>query len=188
MLVVEWNVIYPDSVTPWLYLGGVRTVQSTAVLDELHASHVLTLGRGLEIATLVPGVHTQLVIAVDDLESVDLAAHFSECITFLYDALSKPPSAAVVHCFLGRSRSASVVIAFLMWAYRLTCACVTAYVRSRRACVAPNAGFCGQLMAFERCIAPLGPPLATSCSAETFAVRPTPRAESLPRNLSGSHF
>lgn len=56
----------------------------------------------------------------------------------------------LVHCQAGVSRSATVVIAYLMKHTLMTMTDAYKYVRSRRPVVSPNLNFMGQLLEFER--------------------------------------
>jgi protein-tyrosine phosphatase len=55
-----------------------------------------------------------------------------------------------VHCYAGRSRSATVVIAWLMRTRHLSMDDAFALVRSKRELVHPNVGFVSQLRDYER--------------------------------------
>jgi hypothetical protein len=54
---------------------------------------------------------------------------------------------ALVHCQMGVSRSATVVVAFLMWAFDMSLDTALAFAESRRSCVSPNPGFLAVLRA-----------------------------------------
>ena len=55
----------------------------------------------------------------------------------------------LVHCYLGASRSATFVIAFLMWKNKLSFVNAFNFTRERRRIVFPNNGFLMQLRLFE---------------------------------------
>ena len=56
----------------------------------------------------------------------------------------------MVHCYAGVSRSATIIIAYLMQEKRLTFVEALKYVRRRRPIVCPNFGFQKQLLDFEK--------------------------------------
>jgi len=63
---------------------------------------------------------------------------------------SKPKRGILVHCLMGRSRSASIVIAYIMRKYRLKYPAAFSYVRAKRSVVQPNIGFVKQLELWGR--------------------------------------
>ncbi len=60
-----------------------------------------------------------------------------------------PASAVLVHCMQGRSRSASVVAAYLMRYHGHTPTSAVTYMQQRRSIVQPNAGFMEQIEAYH---------------------------------------
>ena len=54
-----------------------------------------------------------------------------------------------VHCYAGISRSATIVIMYIMRFHRMTFNQAFAYVKEKRNCVDPNQGFLEQLKSFE---------------------------------------
>ena len=73
---------------------------------------------------------------------------FEKAISFIKDAKEKQER-VLVHCFAGISRSASVTIAFIMHEMRVSMLEAHDFVRERRVCICPNAGFVKQLLQFE---------------------------------------
>lgn len=55
----------------------------------------------------------------------------------------------LVHCKMGKSRSASVVIAFVMKTYNWSLQKALDFVKSKRSCINPNDGFMKQLEIYE---------------------------------------
>lgn len=56
----------------------------------------------------------------------------------------------LVHCFAGKSRSTSVVLAWLLQDQGMRLQDALALVQARRAGAQPNSGFLAQLASFER--------------------------------------
>ncbi len=60
-----------------------------------------------------------------------------------------PAGVVLVHCYAGVSRSASVVIGYLMWKRGWGFQRAYDHVRKARPCISPNYGFKMQLQQFE---------------------------------------
>lgn len=101
---------------------------------------------------LVPshrGQFSYRVIHVQDEVEEDIVAHFPKCFSFIDGALKSEAGSCLVHCAAGRSRSAAVVVGYLMWSEGLSMDDALAQVRAARPCVALNPGFVDQLRVFE---------------------------------------
>ena len=86
-------------------------------------------------------IHKKIIIA-DDFNQ-NIIKYFGECLNFI-----KGDEKVFVHCLAGSSRSASFVIAYLMWSQKKTFSEAFDYVRSMRY-ISPNDGFQEQLKMFE---------------------------------------
>ena len=56
----------------------------------------------------------------------------------------------LVHCWAGASRSATIVIAYIMWKYKTSVEDAINYVLQKRTQILPNSGFQKQLKIFEK--------------------------------------
>ncbi|KAJ0762870.1 putative phosphoric monoester hydrolase [Helianthus annuus] len=79
---------------------------------------------------------------------VNIAQYFDDCFGFINEA--KRTGSVLVHCFAGRSRSATVVVAYLMKTHGMRSSKALNLVKSKRSVVAPNAGFILQLQSYEK--------------------------------------
>ncbi|XP_069476311.1 dual specificity phosphatase 28 [Ambystoma mexicanum] len=90
----------------------------------------------------------KLRIPVSDDPSENLYCHFEQCFKTISDALAMGGK-CLVYCKTGRSRSATVCIAYLMKDRRLKREDAFQIVKKARPVVAPNEGFWSQLEKYE---------------------------------------
>ena len=84
----------------------------------------------------------------DIVEETNVARSLREACNYLDDArLHSAPT--YVHCKAGKSRSVTVVLAYLIHANAWTLKVAYAYVAERRKGISPNIGFVAELMQFE---------------------------------------
>lgn len=84
----------------------------------------------------------------DNVEAKGVQEDMEQACAFLDDARLHD-SPVYVHCRAGKSRSVSVVMAYLIHAHRWTLKHAYAYVAEKRPDISPNIGFVSCLMAFE---------------------------------------
>ena len=87
-------------------------------------------------------IHKKIKIA--DIYSQNIIQYFGECLNFI-----KGDEKVFVHCLAGSSRSASFVIAYLMWSQKKTFSEAFDFIKSIRF-ISPNDGFQEQLKMFEK--------------------------------------
>ena len=108
--------------------------------------HILNVTR--EIDNFFPGMFNYLNIRVYDDEKTDLLKHWDD--TFKYISRARAEGSKVlVHCKMGISRSASVVIAYAMKAYNWDFKKAFEYVKQKRNCIKPNCSFMSQLETYQ---------------------------------------
>lgn len=87
----------------------------------------------------------QKLIILDDTVDEDLLAKLGEACDWIDECISSNDGGVLVHCLIGQSRSASVVIAYIMRKEKLDFEAALAKVKRKRGIVKPNEGFQKQL-------------------------------------------
>lgn len=93
---------------------------------------------------------THLRIAVADTFDENLGSRFAEACDFLDFAMAQHKGNILVHCQMGASRSASIILCYLLkkWRHMSLQQCLH-FVQQQRAVVMPNPSFMAQLMEWE---------------------------------------
>lgn len=101
-----------------------------------------------EIDNFFPGTFEYFNVRVYDDEKTNLLKYWDD--TFRYISRAKAEGSKVlVHCKMGVSRSASVVIAYAMKAYQWEFQQALEHVKKRRSCIKPNKNFLNQLETYS---------------------------------------
>ncbi|KAJ2500028.1 tyrosine/serine/threonine protein phosphatase [Coemansia sp. RSA 1972] len=135
----------PQQIMPYLYLGGEQNVTSVQ-LNKSNITRVLNVAREVQ-GFRVPNVESRHV-QWDHNES-DLAQHFDSTFAYIDEARSQHRG-ILVHCQLGVSRSASLVVAYVMRTMHVGFEAAYEYVRQRAPCISPNIALIAQLSEYGR--------------------------------------
>ncbi|XP_018533917.1 dual specificity protein phosphatase 12 [Lates calcarifer] len=136
-------------VDPGLYIGTAADLNDRQVLADADVTHILSVD-SVDPAPLLPadgGFRRKWVNVLDEVTS-DLLSHMDECFLFIQEAVDGG-RAAIVHCQAGRSRSATIVTAYLMKRYQLSFSEAYHRLRSVKQDVQVNSGFEEQLCLYE---------------------------------------
>ena len=102
-----------DLVITNVYLGSLMDALDIRLLDEKGVTHIVDLANAAELEDEDDPDRTRLRVVVDDLEHSDISVHFGKINKFMFDAIASGGS-VLVHCFEGKSRSATAVVQYLM--------------------------------------------------------------------------
>lgn len=144
----------PDTVpacilSEFLYLGSQDAVTAENVL-KYKWTHILSVGIPTPSVELPSSVKCKYLPCLD-LPDADLLHYvLPVSIEFIEEARHSPQGCVLVHCNAGVSRSASVVIGYLMQRRDMSAEDAYNLVKSWRPCIQPNAGFMQQLRKSSR--------------------------------------
>lgn len=143
---------HADEVWPGLYLGDQDMANNRRELRRLGITHVLNAShsrwRGTPEAYEGLGIR-YLGVEAHDSPAFDMSIHFQTAADFIHRALSQPGGKILVHCAVGVSRSATLVLAYLMLYHHFTLVEAIKKVKDHRGII-PNRGFLRQLLALDR--------------------------------------
>ena len=128
-----------------IWLGNLAAAQNIQALQDRGIIKVLTVMNGSNLKYNIEDGFIHKKVEVVDLGDQNIIQYFGECLNFI-----EGEERVLVHCSAGASRSATIVIAYLMWAKRMTYEKASEFVRNKRYVVCPNFGFREQLKLFER--------------------------------------
>ncbi|XP_076909514.1 dual specificity protein phosphatase 1-like [Bidens hawaiensis] len=138
----------PSQIEEGLYLGSVEAANNKTLLKSLNITHILTVASS--IPPPFPNDFSYKTLDVHDRGDVNIAQFFDDCFSYITEA--KRTGSVLVHCFAGRSRSVSVVVAYLTKRHGMSSSKALKLVKSKRSVAAPNAGFILQLQNYEKSV------------------------------------
>jgi len=161
-----------EIVDGFLFLGDADQAVSQDCLSASNITHVINItiyeslkphpdwmiidGSPLvsEVGDGGPEMRKRLFFNLQDHEHVQISAAFSQSTAFIEDAVKTQvapgvPSRVFVHCMAGRSRSVTLILAYLMSSRQMSLRQALDLVKVRRPMACPNVGFLKQLQQLE---------------------------------------
>ncbi|XP_063002241.1 dual specificity protein phosphatase 10-like [Elgaria multicarinata webbii] len=135
-------------ILPFLFLGNERDAQDLERMLSLNVGHVLNVTTHLPLYHADSGRLRYKRLPATDNSRQDLRQYFEEAFEFIEEA-HQSGKGVLIHCQAGVSRSATIVIAYLMKHTLMTMGDAYKYVKGRRPVISPNLNFMGQLLEFE---------------------------------------
>ncbi|XP_053520011.1 dual specificity protein phosphatase 13 isoform X1 [Artibeus jamaicensis] len=142
-----------NEVWPNLFLGDAHAARDRSKLTQLGITHVVNVAAGkFQVDTGAKFYHGMPLeyygIEAEDNPFFDLSVYFLPVARYIRTALSVPQGRVLVHCAMGVSRSATVVLAFLMIYENMTLVEAIQTVQAHRD-ICPNSGFLRQLQVLD---------------------------------------
>ena len=134
-----------DEIIENLYLGNFSASENIQQLKDLGIKKVLSVIDFNDFPNYKDEKIIHKSVEVSDFDYQNIIQYFGECLNFI-----KGEEKILVHCMAGASRSATIVIAYLMWIQKMKFDDALNFVKSKRPIVDPNDGFREQLKIFEK--------------------------------------
>uniref|UniRef100_A0A2K6UAF6 Dual specificity protein phosphatase 13B n=1 Tax=Saimiri boliviensis boliviensis TaxID=39432 RepID=A0A2K6UAF6_SAIBB len=142
-----------NEVWPSLFLGDAYAARDKSKLTQLGITHIVNAAAGkFQVDTgakFYRGMSLEYYgIEADDNPFFDLSVYFLPVARYIRAALSLPQGRVLVHCAMGVSRSATLVLAYLMIYENMTLVEAIQTVQAHRN-ICPNSGFLRQLQVLD---------------------------------------
>ena len=142
-------ILEPGQNIGGLHLGDFTSAQDSAYFTSHKISCVLTVAACDFLICPKDTIRYHKIINADDVPSFKLNEHFKECFQFIHEHRNKGRG-VLVHCMAGVSRSATIVIGYLMTVYpAMNLESAFNHVRKKRRIIRPNDGFLEQLRKYD---------------------------------------
>lgn len=140
---------FPVEILPHLYLGNAQNSGDRDALNRHKIRYIINVTPNLPNVFDECGSFKYMKIPIADHWSQNLASFFPKAIQFI-DEARESGVGVLVHCLAGISRSVTITVAYLMYKEKLNLEEAYEYVRVKKANIAPNFNFMGQLQDFQQ--------------------------------------
>uniref|UniRef100_H3ARA7 Dual specificity phosphatase 10 n=1 Tax=Latimeria chalumnae TaxID=7897 RepID=H3ARA7_LATCH len=135
-------------ILPFLFLGNEKDAQDLEIMKNLNIGYVVNVTTHLPLYHAETGSVRYKRLPATDNSKQNLHQYFEEAFEFIEEA-HQSGKGVLIHCQAGVSRSATIVIAYLMKHTLMTMADAYKFVKGKRPIISPNLNFMGQLLEFE---------------------------------------
>lgn len=140
-----------NEILPRLYLGDICIAINREEITRLGITDMITIEiKPLQASDLASSIKRYLYINVMDHPKQDILSHFATSNEFIETALKVPSNKVYVHCVAGISRSATLVIAYVMKTRSMNYNEAFDLVYQKRRVIEPNEGFVRQLYLYHK--------------------------------------
>lgn len=143
--------IEPTKIVDNLYLGNAYNASNFNQLDEFNITSILNITNEIPNYFEEDEKFDYIKISIDDTNKESIINHLDMALQFLIETQKKKPNQNIlVHCYMGSSRSASIILAYLIKYYHLTLEDALKLLKEKRPVVNINVDFWKDLEIFYR--------------------------------------
>eukprot|EP01010_Urceolus_cornutus_P003658 NODE_524_length_1574_cov_262.028852_g399_i0.p2 GENE.NODE_524_length_1574_cov_262.028852_g399_i0~~NODE_524_length_1574_cov_262.028852_g399_i0.p2 ORF type:complete len:210 (-),score=26.21 NODE_524_length_1574_cov_262.028852_g399_i0:849-1478(-) len=131
---------FATEILPWLWLGSAKDAFNYDTLKRKNIKYILNATKEVDSPEAEAKGFQYLKLHLEDNSDVPIGEHFDSTHEFIERA-RKHEQGVLVHCRRGISRSATIVIAYVMKFREVTFENAFEFVKQRRDIINPNLGF-----------------------------------------------
>eukprot|EP00004_Rigifila_ramosa_P015716 TRINITY_DN3668_c0_g1_i1.p1 TRINITY_DN3668_c0_g1~~TRINITY_DN3668_c0_g1_i1.p1 ORF type:complete len:165 (+),score=29.29 TRINITY_DN3668_c0_g1_i1:2-496(+) len=150
-----------DFVVDNIWISSMGESSNRAHLTRLGITHIACIGANLRQHFPTDFVYHSA--SINDLSNENIIQHLPACLAFI-ERSQRAGGRILVHCAAGMSRSASVVLAYLIREKQMPYDDALQFLRQKRPVVQPNVGFERQLRAWALEGCPVPVPASRRCN------------------------
>jgi protein-tyrosine phosphatase len=136
------DIFEANEIITGVYLGNINSVYDIEKLKSLGITHIISVIEGF--IPPYPDDFNYLVINALDTQNTDLFDTFDVSGDFIDDAIMDD-SKILIHCQAGRSRSATILAAYIIKTFGIEVGLVISLIKNKRSIIEPNKYFVSQL-------------------------------------------
>ena len=147
----EFHIDYPNQIIDnKLFLGNIKHATNDEILTNLNITHIVNV-TGIDYDNEITK-HKQryIQIQINDHYYEQIDTHFDKVHQFIQEALNTEGNKLLIHCRAGVSRSATMIISYLIKIQKLNLKDALNLVKSKRSKIQPNDGFMQQLKMYQQ--------------------------------------
>lgn len=129
-----------------LYISSIVPARNTSLLERFHITHIVDISN-VDLGKELCNDRKYFIIKLTDDELAPIQDYFEQVCDWI-DKATKQGDRVLVHCVAGCSRSAALVMAYLIKKYQITVNEALQRLCQKRPVVGPNDGFIKQLHEF----------------------------------------
>jgi len=144
------NVHTFSKIDSHIYLSSYKMANDKKILNKYKIKNILTIMpecNDCDKMNKYKGIN-YLQISKEDNQNENLKEEFDKCFKFINNAIDNEEN-ILIHCRAGKSRSPTIIAAYLIKKYGLSRDDALNYMKKNRKIISPNPGFMKQLKEFE---------------------------------------
>jgi protein-tyrosine phosphatase len=138
---------HPGNIDNFIYIGSYFNATNSKELDKLNIKYILNCA--IECKNLFEYKFIYKKIDLKDLIDFPIENYFDEAIEFINKCREEKKGNLLIHCMQGKSRSATILLAYLIKENKMTTNEAFKFVKKKRKTILPNLSFMNKLREFE---------------------------------------